>query len=44
LPVSPSHSPAPHEAEIPPYTGDIDADAWDLMSGKLAEEITGELS
>lgn len=32
------------EPEIPLYTGDIDADAWELMRGKLAEEITGGLS
>lgn len=30
--------------EVPLYTGDIDADAWALMRGKLAEEITGGLS
>jgi hypothetical protein len=30
--------------EIPLYAGDIDADAWGLMRGKLAEEITGGLS
>ena len=30
--------------EIPLYTGDIDRDAWELLRGKLAEEITGGLS
>lgn len=30
--------------EIPLYTGDIDADAWELMRGGLAERITGGLS
>ncbi|QJW94623.1 GP88 family protein [Frigoriglobus tundricola] len=30
--------------EIPLYTGDIDCDAWELMRGKCAEEITGGLA
>ncbi|MFO0824964.1 MAG: hypothetical protein U0792_17895 [Gemmataceae bacterium] len=30
--------------EIPLYTGDIERDAWDLMRGRLAEEITGGLA
>lgn len=33
-----------HEPEIPLYTGDLDRDAWELMRGNLAEEITGGLS
>ena len=32
------------DPEIPLYTGDIDADAWELMRGRRAEEITGGLS
>ena len=34
----------PAEPEIPLYTGDIERDAWELMCGKLAEEITGGLA
>jgi hypothetical protein len=34
----------PPEPEIPLYTGDIEADAWRLLRGGLAEEITGGLS
>jgi hypothetical protein len=32
------------DPEIPLYTGDIDADAWELLRGELAEQITGGLS
>ena len=32
------------EPDIPLYTGDIDADAWVLLRGGLAERITGGLS
>lgn len=34
----------PPEPDIPLYTGDIDADAWALLRGGLAERITGGLS
>ncbi len=30
--------------EIPLYTGDIDRDAWEMMRGRRAEEITGGLA
>lgn len=42
--LKPRPLPLTGEAEIPLYEGDLERDAWELMRGSLADEITGGLS